>query len=226
MKGGGDCWDWSRMKDGDSSINECSEFVPMTEISMAQKAMYSLKVSTDDGGGFRISISDAFLHADFRTVHTETMEEGVEEVLDSISNWIKYMEDCVSVLASSVGNAKSVTEYSKEDNETINNPCSETRKRFNTLLRGFPRNIQLNYRFVSKKDHAMAQIRIYNVDGVLKFTVFSRAFGGFVGISEYCRMNKDNAGMVKVILGEFMDFLNFVDSLRKEIERNASPKNK
>ena len=217
MKGGGACWAWSNIREGDSSVNACPDFVALAERGVYQKAMYAIRATCVDGG-FRISFMDTFLHVVFMSSECASIGEGVESVVREINEISEFMKNCVALLSCGKLELKSVR-YSKGKNETVNNIQSETRKRLNTIFRGFPRNIQLNYRFVSEGSSRAMRLRIYNTDGKPEIEVSDDYSGGFVGVGEYCGRNATNHELVSIAYAEFRDFHKFVVSLKKEIEK-------
>ena len=217
MKGGGACWAWSNIREGDSAVNRCSDFCALAERGIFQKAMYAVKASCSEDG-FRVSFMDTFLHVGFSSSECSTIGEGVELVLRNVNELAEYLKRCASVLSCGKSEQKAFR-YSKGKNETVNNPQSETRRRLNTVLKGFPRNIQLNSKLVAEGNVRLLRLRIYNTDGNPEIEVSDDYSGGFVEVGEYCRRNATSHEFVSIVYAEFRDFHKFVVSLKREIEK-------
>jgi len=217
MKGGGECWTWGGVRGGDSSVNSCQRFVALEERSIVQKAMYVVKaVCLEDG--YRVAFMDSFLHVGFLSSECGSIRDGVSMVGRGISEIAEYLKRCVASMSCGKLERKSAR-FSKGENETINNPQSDTRRRFNTVLRGFPKNIQLGYKFISEGNMRGLKLRIYHADGNPSIEVSDDYSGGFVGISDYCGRSATNHELVSILLDEFKDFHKFVNSLKKEMEK-------
>ncbi len=219
MKGGGECWSWSGMKGGDSRVNSCQDFAQMSEKAVFQKAMYVVKAIRGDEN-FKFVFSDSFLHVKFAEAECLTLAEGKESVLGTMDALAAHFKKCVSALSAGRHEGKAVrTQWSKPKDETITNPQSETRRRFNTVMRGFPRNVQLSYKFLSDEGSRAVKLRIYNTDGGLKLEISDDMTRSFLGVKEYIGKDAVNAELVSVILGEFRDFAKFANALKREFEK-------
>lgn len=216
MRGGGDCWSWSRMKYGDSNVNDCADFLPLDEVGIVQKQMYALR-ATPSENGFSLSVMDMFLHVCLMRVECDSIQEGVSAIASTINRWHGYFLKCCHALAPAKALRVSTRLYSKLENETIGNPQSDIRKRLNTIVRGFPRNIQIRYRVNSKYGQKFSQLRIYNIDGEPALMMCNDNTE-YVGIGEYCN-NPTNKEIAHIILSEFVDYAKFFGSLGKEISK-------
>jgi hypothetical protein len=214
MRGGGDCWSWSRMKDGDSKENDCADFLPLDEVGIVQKQMYALR-ATPSENGFSLSVMDMFLHVCLIRVERDSIQEGVSAIASIVNRWHSYFVKCCHALAPAKTLRISVRLYSKLENETIGNPQSDMRKRLNTIVRGFPRNIQISYRLNSKYGQKFSQLRIFNIDGEPALMMCNDN-ADYVGIGEYCSNPMDKE-IAHIVLSEFVDYAKFFGSLGKEI---------
>lgn len=216
MRGGGDCWSWSRMKGGDSHENDCADFLPLDEVCIVQKQMYALRVIPSENG-FSLSLMDMFLHVCLIRMESDSIQDGVSAMASIVNQWHGYFLKCCHALAPAKTMNVSVSMYSKLENETIGNPQSDMRKRLNTIVRGFPRNIQINYRLNSKHGQKFSQLRIFNIDGEPALMICN-GNSEYVGIREYCN-NQTGKEIAHIILSEFVDYAKFFGSLAKEIDR-------
>lgn len=214
MRGGGDCWSWSRMKVGDSKENDCADFLPLDEFCIVQKQMYALR-ATPSENGFSLFVMDMFLHVCLIRVESDSIQEGVSAISSIVNRWHGYFVKCCHAFSPAKTLSISVRLYSKLENETIGNPQSDIRKRLNTIVCGFPRNIQISYRLNSKYDQKFSQLRIFNMDGEPAFMI-RNGNADYVGIGEYCNNPMDKE-IANIVLSEFVDYAKFFDSLGKEI---------
>ena len=204
------------MKGSDSHENDCADFLPLDEVGIVQKQMYALRVTPSENG-FSLSLMDMFLHVCLIRVECDSIQEGVVAIASTINQWHGYFLKCCHALAPAKALRVSVRLYSKLENETIGNPQSDMRKRLNTIVRGFPRNIQINYRLNSKHDQKFSQLRIFNIDGEPALMMCNDN-ADYVGIREYCN-NPMGKEIAHIILSEFADYAKFFGSLAKEIGR-------
>ena len=204
------------MKGGDSKKNDCTDFLPLDEVGIVQKQMYALRVTPSENG-FSLSLMDMFLHVCLIRVESDSIQDGVSAMASIVNQWHGYFLKCCHALAPAKTMNVSVSMYSKLENETIGNPQSDIRKRLNTIVRGFPRNIQINYRLNSKHDQKFSQLRIFNIDGEPALMICN-GNSEYVGIREYCN-NQTGKEIAHIILSEFVDYAKFFGSLAKEIDR-------
>jgi len=202
------------MKDGDSKENDCADFLPLDEVGIVQKQMYALR-ATPSENGFSLSVMDMFLHVCLIRVERDSIQEGVSAIASIVNRWHGYFVKCCHALAPAKTLRISVRLYSKLENETIGNPQSDMRKRLNTIVRGFPRNIQISYRLNSKYGQKFSQLRIFNIDGEPALMMCNDN-ADYVGIGEYCSNPMDKE-IAHIVLSEFVDYAKFFGSLGKEI---------
>ncbi len=217
MRGGGECWEWSRMK-CDSDENSCRMFDSMDEASLAQRHMYALRAVPCECG-FQISLADMFLHARLIAIECESLKDGLSAMASQIVGWSEYFRKCSVALACSKKLHGTIRIYKRYDNDVMSNPQSDMRKRMNTIVKGFPRNIQLNYKFFSEYGCKAVQARIYNVNETPQLMICNDIMN-YVGVAEYCQ-NPVNRELAHLIFTEFMDCAKFMLSFGREIEKGC-----
>ena len=178
--------------------------------------MYALRVIPSENG-FSLSLMDMFLHVCLIRMESDSIQDGVSAMASTVNQWHGYFLKCCHALAPAKALRVSVRLYSKLENETIGNPQSDMRKRLNTIVRGFPRNIQINYRLNSKHGQQFSQLRIFNIDGEPALMMCNDN-SEYVGIREYCN-NQTGKEIAHIILSEFVDYAKFFGSLAKEIDK-------
>ena len=215
MRGGGECWKWNKVKGGDRRENDCESFEQVGEMVLARKSMYVLK-AVDEGDAFTVSFGDAFHHVDFVACRVATLKEGVDVVRARVEGLKSFLSSCGGI---AVQKAKQES-CSRGKNETIGNPRSELRRRFDILLRGFPRNVQLCYKFVSKGAGCpMIRARVYNRDGVGEVWLLDDSVDDFRTVGDYCSACDGNVGKASLVLAEFRDGAAFLESFLKEFPK-------
>jgi hypothetical protein len=218
MKGGGECWIWNSLKGGDRRPNDCENHVPLDEATLLRHQMYAVRMVPIENG-FSFSLTDTYLHVPLICLECGSLDEGIAKMSKAIDDWLAYFEKCVKCLscAKKVFGVGGV--YSKPENDTVGNVQSNARKRMNTIMRGFPRNIQLSHRFFCGNAHKLVTLRIFNVKGnpVMKICDGNIPY---MTVDEYCQ-NPVNKGMVNLILAEFVGYYKFIALLKKDIAKHV-----
>lgn len=216
MKGGGDCWSWSNVKGGEKCANDCQMFEEMDEMSIVQKSMYAVRAVDWDGDGIRFSFTDTFLHVGFANHDCETIEDGMAFMKGRIAEWSSYLAKCHDAIKPSNAGQRG---WSKGRDENMANPSSDTRRRLNTILRGYPRNIQLSYRMENDGDSRSLKARLLNVDGNPSILFMQEWTGEFVPSDQYCSYGDLHNGMAREVKGEFYEFAMFMKSMGEALEK-------
>ena len=220
MKGGGECWKWGGVKEGDSAENSCSGFSPLDEAGLVQKQMYSLRAVPDEDG-FAVFLTDMFLHVLLIRIECGSIEEGMLSVARAVSEWAEYCRKCALSISFGNAGALSIPFYSMPENENVGNPKSGMRKRMDTMIRGFQRNVQLTYRMLSHEHvQTSIQARIYNHGGEPSIEICGGR-DGFMKAVDYCSC-AGGSDAVRLIRDEFIGYADFLDSLEKELKKACS----
>lgn len=211
-RGGGECWSWSGIRGGDRAVNKCDGFSPAGTVILYRRSMYSVKAMAD-GDHFKLSFEDDFLHVVFFSVEESTMDEAVSAMESSLSEWCVYFRSLASMFPATA--MPRALLYSLGDHESMTNPHSIARRRFNTVLKGHPRNVQLSYRFSSSHGTKLVRLRIYNGD--LGIGILADDAQEFVPIAEYDGSFRDE--FLALLSGEFRDFSKFMALYRDGFKR-------
>lgn len=223
--GGGECWTWSAVKGGDRCVNSCEQFEPVDELCLLQRAMYSVRASACDGNAFRFVFGDAFSHVDFLVFESDSVSSGLHGVRNFINGAVEYIGRCSSLLSRFLaGKSKPKTMPSRNEkcnDDTIINPHSTLRRKLNTMLRGFSRNMQFDYRLSPEQGGLNLKVRLYNKEGDPEFRVFSDRLGKFVPLEEYCGLEPVHGGfLASAISDDFGEYAKFLGTIRREIDNH------
>lgn len=222
MRGGGECWSWSRIRGGDSVENQCCDFEPMDNRCLVQKAMYVVKAVMDEEGLY-VVFEDSFLHSLLLKVDCDFLSDGISEMKSRMLFWRDYFCRCIEMMpcgTKSAVPAKSKKKKKQEETEmdAMQNPNSPVRKRFNTIVRGFPRHVQLAHK-PSVDGEFSTKIRLYNSDeGASLIEIWDASSRRFVDVVEYCSLGDSQRMLVDLVRGEFAEYVRFVEFFASELD--------
>lgn len=222
MKGGGKCWKWHKLSVGEVTENTCINFKQVNNKCIAHKSTYAIDVGINDDNIMEVSFSDLFLHANLVKLKCSGgINVGLEDMRNRLGQILAHLNGCRKHMSKFVHTRHSELMCKKGDNECIDNPMSEVRKRFNIIIRGFGKNTQTLHRFYLKKDDTQqcVHLRVYNFDDEPHMTALSSAtMSDFVGIEEFCKSSELNDELMMLIKSEFDDYSKFLRMIIKRIK--------